>query len=206
VIAVLASLITGCEGDGPARPEAAGSDRTPGVAPSPGRDGEAGDGGDGGEQGRTGAPGGGSAGQALPRCHTDQLRGRLTALDPGAGNRYAALVLTNESDRPCRTYGWVGLQLAAPGDRPLPTRVERTGSADRVVLKPGASAWSRLRWGVVPAGGEPADRPCRPTPSAVRVIPPDERTQVTAEWRYGPVCDGGRIIATPMAPGSGPTG
>lgn len=200
VIAALAVLITGCQGGGADPPERAGPDPTSSAAPERGDDATR-----DGEQGRTGAPGGDDAGQALPRCHTGTLRGRLSALEAGAGNRHAALVLTNDSDRTCRTYGWVGLQLAAPGDRPLPTRVERSGDPARVVLPPGASAWATLRWSTVPTGGEPVEGPCRPTPTALLVIPPDETTQLRVDWRYGPACDGGRITATPLARGTGPT-
>jgi hypothetical protein len=212
-LAVTASalLVAGCEGAGAGgqgdtrsgTSDSAGPDDT---APSSGRGGardgdqNSGDQNSGGK-GRTG----GSA-STLPRCHTDQLHPRLTALDPGAGNRYAALVLTNDADRSCRTYGWVGLQLAAPGNRPLATRVVREGKARSIVLKPGQSGWARLRWSAVPGEGEPDNGPCRRSATALLIIPPDETTQLTATWRYGPACDGGRIEATPLAPGTGPAG
>lgn len=205
--ALLALLIAGCKDAGADRQGGADPGSPAGdTAPSSGQggDGSGDDASDDGDQGRKAGSGNG-AGQALARCHTDQLRGRLRALDPGAGNRFAALVLTNESDRTCRTFGWVGLQLASPGDKPVPTRVVRTGKPRGLVLKAGQSAWSRLQWTVVPTGDEP-DGACERTPTALLVIPPDETTQLTTEWRYGAACDRGKITATPLASGSGPGG
>lgn len=207
-LAVTASalLLAGCEDTDPGRrgdtePATGSGARPESTAPGSGRGGnQVDEGGDGSGQGRTG-----ESDQALARCHTDQLHPRLTGLDPGAGNRYAALVLTNDSDRTCRTYGWVGLQLAAPGDRPLATRVIREGKARGIVLKPGHSGWARLHWSAVPGAGEPDGGPCRTTATALLVIPPDETTQLHATWRYGPACDGGKIRTTPLAPGTGPT-
>jgi hypothetical protein len=199
------ALLSACQGAGHGRFGGDGGDAgqpsAAGTAPGSGRG--------GGEAGGGQAPGGASgdqSGRALARCHTDQLRGRITELGPAAGNRYAALVLTNDSDRSCRTYGWVGLQLAVAGGRSVPTRVVRTGAARHVVLRPGASSWSRLQWTVVPGAGEPDSGPCHPSPDALLVIPPDERAQLTTAWRYGPACSNGRITATPLAPGTGPAG
>ena len=141
---------------------------------------------------------------AAAPCGTATLRARLDA-NPGAaaGNRFAALVLTNTGSAPCRTYGYVGLKLAGGGDPP--TRVVRGrdgGPAPRhLTLKPGASAWTRLQWGVVPGHGDRPSGPCRPTATGLWVTPPDQRTHLTVPWKNGPVCEGGTIHVTPLRPG-----
>jgi hypothetical protein len=125
------------------------------------------------------------------RCPTTALTGSLRTGDAGAGQRSATLILTNRSSRPCRLDGYGGIQLADTAGEALPTRqVRDPGTAPRsVLLAPGAAGASLLRWTAVPgAGGS-----CRPTPTSLRVIPPDERTALTVPWSLGPVCDGGRI-------------
>jgi hypothetical protein len=126
-------------------------------------------------------------------------------LDAAAGNRYATLILTNRSDEVCRTYGYVGLQLTGSGGDDLPTRVIREASPapHRVVLRPGESAFTRIHWTVVPGASEPAAVPCAPRPSRLLVIPPDERSQLAAEWPGGPVCERGRIDTTALSLGTG---
>jgi hypothetical protein len=144
------------------------------------------------------------AASGLARCHTSQLAGRVRSLGAAAGNRYAALILTNTSDVRCRTYGYVGLQLTS-GGADLPTRVIREAkpAPHRVVLEPGESAFTRIHWTVVPGDGEPTTRQCAPTPSRLLVIPPDERTQTGAAWPGGPVCERGRIFVTALSAGTG---
>jgi hypothetical protein len=139
------------------------------------------------------------------RCHTSQLSGRVRLLDAAAGNRYAALILTNTSDDRCRTYGFVGLQLTAAGGRALPTQVIReTRPAPRsVALRPGQSAWTRIHWTVAAGAGEPSTGRCEPVPSRLLVIPPDERTQLSTAWPGGSVCEHGKILLTALRPGVG---
>ncbi|HZB30317.1 MAG TPA: DUF4232 domain-containing protein [Streptosporangiaceae bacterium] len=101
------------------------------------------------------------------RCHTSQLAGRVRMLDAAAGNRYAALILTNTSSAPCRTFGYVGLQLIGAAGTKLPTvviRESRPGPRS-ITLGPGASAWTRIHWTVASGAGEPAAEPCRPRPA-----------------------------------------
>ncbi|GAA2639140.1 hypothetical protein GCM10009863_65120 [Streptomyces axinellae] len=126
-------------------------------------------------------------------------------LEAAAGNRYAALVVTNTSDRPCRTQGWPGLQLTSDSGARIPTETarDREHNAQPFTLKPGDRAWSRLHWTVVPSSGDPADGAC-PTPGALRVIPPDERHSISAGWSLGTVCGKGRIQATALSTGEGP--
>jgi len=149
---------------------------------------------------RAGAPAGRPA-----RCHTGQLSGRLRMLDAAAGNRYAALTLTNSSSAPCRTFGFVGLQLAGAEGATLPTSVIRESrpGARSITLRPGKSAWTRIHWTVASGAGEPAAGQCEPQPSRLLVIPPDERTQLAAKWPSGSVCDRGKIFVTALSLGTG---
>jgi hypothetical protein len=148
------------------------------------------------------APGGSAPG----RCAAPALNAALRAAGPAAGNRFAFLTLVNRSGTDCRVYGYVGLGLIGADGRALPTRVVRLtppGPAS-VTLRPGASAYARLHWSVVPGTGEPEHGPCRPTPGQVWVTPPDERAHLTVPWSLGQVCGGGEISISPLAAGSGP--
>jgi hypothetical protein len=149
-----------------------------------------------------GSPG---AGAAPGRCAPGALTATVDPLEPGAGNRYAALVLTNTSDSTCRTRGWPGLQLVAGDGTDIPTTTVRDDSAEPrgLTLPPGAGAWARLRFGAVPGDADPAGE-CGPDPAALEVIPPDAYSATVAEWELGAVCGAGRIEARPLAEGSGP--
>ncbi|WP_326693101.1 DUF4232 domain-containing protein [Streptomyces sp. NBC_01795] len=164
-------------------------------------------------------PGGGSAsgagrtpssrppgqGAGFPHCSPGTLSASLRQLEAAAGNRYAALVLTNTSDRPCRTQGWPGLQLTSEGGGRIPTETarDRAHEAQPITLKPDDRAWSRLHWTVVSSSGDAADGSC-PTPGALRIIPPDERHSLGTGWDLGTVCGKGRIQATALSTGEGP--
>ncbi|MDJ1135694.1 DUF4232 domain-containing protein [Streptomyces iconiensis] len=141
----------------------------------------------------------------FPWCSPGALSVALREMEPAAGNRYAALVFTNTSNEPCRTSGWPGLQLTSDAGRTIPTDTERDRSVRSrpLTLKPDDRAWSRLHWTVVPGTGDPADGAC-PEPGALRVIPPDERGQLTADWKLGTVCGAGEIEATALRTGEGP--
>ncbi|WP_019548788.1 DUF4232 domain-containing protein [Streptomyces sulphureus] len=136
-------------------------------------------------------------------CPTDSLSASVRGLSPGAGNRYAALVLTNTGDTTCRTKGWPGLQFVDGGGSGLPTDNvrDREQAAQEVTLRPGAHAWSRLHWAVVPGEGD--DGPC-PAPGSLRVIPPDQRTATEADWSQGEVCGAGHVTAAALRAGTGP--
>lgn len=136
----------------------------------------------------------------VPWCTTSALSATLRPGSPGAGQRYATLVLTNTSDSPCRTRGWPGLQLVGGDGTKLPTHVVRDhGTPARVLtLAPGEDARSELRWTVVPGEGDPPDGNC-PTPAGLQVIPPDQRTADRTPWRGDAVCGGGRVHERPLA-------
>ena len=140
---------------------------------------------------------------AHPRCHTRDLAGALQRGSPGAGQRYAVLVLRNRSRRTCFVFGYVGMLLVNRHGGPVPTRVIRDRARGRrVTLAPGARASSLLHWTVVPSSGEPASGPCEPTAYRLRVTPPDETTYLQLRWRLGPVCDRGRINVLRLRAGS----
>lgn len=143
---------------------------------------------------------------AVPWCRTDDLSASVRPLNPAAGNRYAALVLTNDSDATCRTRGWTGLQLVGADGGDVPTEVvrDRSRTPSMQTLTPGSSAWSRLHWTVVAGDADDANGTCRPKPTELQVIPPDTYHHTDTAWRLGEVCDAGRIEALPLAEGDGP--
>ncbi|GAA2068133.1 hypothetical protein GCM10009801_16210 [Streptomyces albiaxialis] len=143
--------------------------------------------------------------RGTPWCGTERLKVSLRSLESGAGQRYAALVLTNSSDAPCRTRGWPGLQLAKDDGVKIPTTTERdrSNASEQFTMRPGDRAWSRLHWTVVPGTGDPADGTC-PEPRTLRVIPPDQRRALQTEWKLGTVCGEGELDATALRLGSGP--
>ncbi|MBP2705306.1 DUF4232 domain-containing protein [Microbispora sp. RL4-1S] len=135
---------------------------------------------------------------AVRRCRTTALKAKIDGQDAGAGQRYAALVLTNTSSSACWVYGYPGLIMIDSHGDALRTRVRRESARPhRVTLRPRASAHARLHWTVVPNGAETR------CPSAARlmVIPPDETAHLEIPFRAAP-CDDGRIDVTPLAPGS----
>lgn len=158
------------------------------------------------ESGKPGATGGsGDPGSRPQWCSTEALSVSLAPGQPAAGNRYAALVLTNSSPSACRTQGWPGLQLTGEAGEKIPTEVVRDRSVPSrpLTLSPGGKASARLHWTVVPGEGDPSDGRC-PDPRAVRVIPPDEHTAKAADWRLGEVCGAGELDVRPLLPGAGP--
>jgi hypothetical protein len=202
VITIMGLLVAGCGGTGPTSTSLA--------SPSPGAT-------DDGDQGLNVGPTPSKPATAAPaasparadgrpaRCHTAQLAGRVRMLDAAAGNRYAALVLTNTSSGTCRTYGFVGLRLTGPNGTKPPTTVvrETQPSPHGITLRPGQSAWTRMHWTVASGTGEPAAGLCEPEPTRLLVIPPDERTQLAASWPSGSVCEHGKIFVTALSLGTG---
>jgi hypothetical protein len=139
------------------------------------------------------------------RCHTSQVSARFRQLDSGAGQRYAALILTNTGRTPCTVFGYGGLQLVNAARKPLPTALvrEKSPAPHRVLLRSGAAASSLLHWSAVPGPGEAMTSQCEPTPASARVTPPDERDNVLAGWHFGPVCEHGRISQQAYVAGTG---
>jgi hypothetical protein len=131
------------------------------------------------------------------RCHTADLAAALGEPDSGMGHTGVTLVLTNRSTRPCRVYGYGGLQLLDAAGRPLPTRQVRIPSPRprSVTLAPGARAHSDLYWVSMPM-----EKPC-PQSAVLLVIPPDETEQLRTAG-LGSVCEQGRIQQSAYAAGA----
>jgi hypothetical protein len=140
---------------------------------------------------------------APAQCGTADLSAQLKAGSPGAGQRYATVVLTNTSGRTCTVggYGGVGL-LGAPGQG-VPTDLRRvaTPSPATLTVSPGGSVRSLLHWTVIPAGDEPGTT-CEPTAATVVVTPPNQTTALLRPWTFGPVCQHGLIWQNAYVAGS----
>lgn len=135
---------------------------------------------------------------------TSSLSVRVHALDSGAGQRYATVILTNKTHKTVRTEGYVGLQLLNSRGKDVPTHVVRDeGRTPLITLKPGQSAYTRLHWAAVPAAGEPTKAEKNPT--RLEVTPPDSRHHLNTTWKLGEVLQKGRIDITALAKGTGPT-
>ncbi|MFD8558447.1 DUF4232 domain-containing protein [Streptosporangium canum] len=146
------------------------------------------------------AAGSGSSGAetAVERCRTGALAARVGAVDAGAGQRYAPLVVTNRSARTCWVYGFVGLIMIDRNGDALRTRTRRESvQPHRVTLRPGAGAHARLHWTEVASGRETR---C-PAAARLMIIPPDEVAHLEIPFTAA-VCDDGRLDITPMAPGT----
>ncbi len=132
------------------------------------------------------APSSTSSGAARPtRCHTSDLSASLAAGEPGAGQRYATLSLTNTSHRTCTVFGYGGLQPLDSAKKQLPiTLIRDTGRQPKQIqLAPRTSVGRTIHWTVVPSGSAPC-----PTPAYASIIPPDETTALVIGWTLGPVC------------------
>lgn len=136
-------------------------------------------------------------------CTGEMLYAEVVQAPPAAGQRYAHLTLTNETESECKLSGYVGLQLLTASDQPIPTQVEKLPAPKPAVitLTPDGSAHARLSWTVIPAAGEPQEGACAPTPALLRVTPPGAKTPTTAGWELGMVCGKGHIKATALQPG-----
>jgi hypothetical protein len=134
-----------------------------------------------------------------PRCHTSDLTGHVEGHGAGAGQRYAALGLTNKTTTTCGVYGYPGLQLVDAHGSAMPTTARRDDAVAPKLLevKPGQTVWALLHWTVIPADDEAATH-CAPDPTSLRVIPPDETTQLTMTFDYGAVCQHGDIMVDPF--------
>ncbi|RFU38293.1 DUF4232 domain-containing protein, partial [Actinomadura logoneensis] len=158
-------------------------------------------GGSGGGAGGSGGGAGGGGGQKpIDRCAAPMLDASLKAYSPAAGNRYARLTLTNISGHACKLFGFPGIGLANPQNPTIPASTRRGGTPRPFVVYPGGHAYTMLHWGVTPGMGEPDNGPCEPTPTALHVTPPDERSWTRASWTFGPVCLHGVFDVQPLSP------
>ena len=145
------------------------------------------------------------------RCHSNMLTATMTYYPGGAaaGRRAGWLTLTNSSSTSCRVYGYPGLQLVTSTGTTIPTTVTRSttlnGPPVLVPLAPGASAYVLMTWEGVPAPDEPQHGDCEPRPATIKVIPPDETTQISATWPTDPVCYHGHLTTGAFHPGKPPS-
>jgi hypothetical protein len=140
---------------------------------------------------------------APTQCSTADLAAQLTAGSPGAGQRYATIVLTNTGGRSCTVGGYGGLALLGGPGQGVPTDLRRNPSPapTTVSLPPGGSARSLLHWTVTPASDE-AGTACEPTAVTAVVTPPNQTTAALRPWTLGMVCQHGRIDQNAYVAGS----
>ena len=134
-----------------------------------------------------------------PRCGVSSLLGELRNPTAGLGSRFVTLVLTNVTRHRCSLRGYPGMQLLNAVNLPIVTHVVRIAATPHtVVLNPGASARSSLRFGAIPGPGEPQSGACEPKPARVEVTPPNAAGHLVLPWRLGSVCEHGTIDAKPV--------
>jgi hypothetical protein len=141
-------------------------------------------------------------------CLISQLSASLIDGTAGAGQRYATIVFTNNSNRPCLMFGFIGMQLLTNGGNAmLPTDVVRNEGvvpkAEITLPANGGQAFTTLHWSVVSGVGEPQDVQCQPTPDTVQITPPNEGDFLVQPWALGFVCQMGRIDVNPVQLGTG---
>jgi hypothetical protein len=134
-------------------------------------------------------------------CSSRQIAADFSVLRGSgeAGHISYVLRLRNKSQTVCFVSGLAPLVLLRLDGRTLPTRViprlPGAGTAVRVVLRPGASAWARGRFSPdVPGPGETTARQCEPTAYKILVaVPPRGGTTVGPVRPPTPVCEHGTI-------------
>ena len=148
-------------------------------------------------------PAAGAATGAPAQCSTAGLSAQLKPGSPGAGQRYATIVLTNTSGSTCTMGGYGGMALLGGPGQGVPTDLRRVASPapGTVTLAPGGSARSLLHWSVVPGTGE-AGTACEPTATTVVVTPPNQTTAALRPWTFGVVCSHGLIEQNAYVAGS----
>jgi hypothetical protein len=143
-----------------------------------------------------------SSSAAPAQCSTANLSAQLKPGSPGAGQRYATIVLTNTSGSTCTVHGYGGMALLGAPGQGVPTDLRRvaTPAPGTVTLAPGGSARSLLHWTVIQAANETAA--CQPTATAVVVTPPNQTTAALRPWTFGVVCQHGLIQQNAYVAGS----
>ncbi|GAA2145068.1 hypothetical protein GCM10009760_33300 [Kitasatospora kazusensis] len=160
----------GNAGSGSAGPGSTGS-AAPGGAPAAPSNGSSAAGGSGTQPS---APAPGSP--ATDRCHTGDLKADVQIQPGGPGS--AMVMLTNTGAHTCTVFGYLGYGgLLADNSKVVlsTSRVAHPGPPTRTTLKPGATAFSGLKWSSCDKG----DPSCHVL-GAIVVTPPDETTQLTA--------------------------
>lgn len=203
--APVATTTAGGQGAAGTTPAPGTASATPGSGSTPG----AGDGGAGGSDGTGGSGGSGGDGSgkgaktvpAADRCHPQGLKLEVTGYNSGAGQRFASLVFTNSTKKPCRMSGWPTLRLGTASEG-FDTTVVKQGSASVVTVAAGGKAHTELRWSAVAASDESGSQ-CQPTPVFLQVFAPDEKEPGVAQWKGGPVCQHNRLETSAVKSGAG---
>ncbi|GII25455.1 DUF4232 domain-containing protein [Planosporangium mesophilum] len=147
------------------------------------------------------------------RCHASNLRGSFHPFEwPGQAGAQAEadLGLTNISDQTCVIFGFPGVQLVGPDGKSRATNVVRTTNrpSRSVTLTPGATAWTLVVWTFTPSADEANTNPlCGGHVNEIKVIPPDETSQLTVKADVGTVCSHGDLTVWPFQvnrPSDGP--
>jgi hypothetical protein len=140
---------------------------------------------------------------APAQCSTADLSAHLKAGSPGAGQRFATVVLTNTSTHTCTVGGYGGLGLLGAPRQGVPTDLQRVASPSPTTLtvNPGGSVRSLLHWTVIAAADEPGAT-CEPTAATVVVTPPNQSAALLQPWTFGPVCQHGLISQNAYVAGS----
>src|SRR5689334_20167839 len=189
------------------RPTASPTPTTSAPAPAPATSDSVPTGGDnaGGKVGGRGGGDGAPTTNGKPdRCHTANLRGDFHRFQwPGQAGAEGDgdLGLTNIGRTACVIYGFPGLQLIGGDGRSRPTTVKRDKrlAARAITLAPGATAWSLVTSRFTPLPDEENSQPlCGGKVTKLKVIPPDETTQLTISTDIGVVCEHGAMTASPF--------
>jgi hypothetical protein len=112
--------------------------------------------------------------KTIPACLTDDLTGTVFGQprDAHYSVRDTVLRLTNTSRRTCQVGGWADIAMVTPPGElvRVPTRkVKQAGGGAEIVLKPQASAWSRVQWDSCDAGR----KGCRVGVALQYIVDPD---------------------------------
>jgi hypothetical protein len=196
--ALTLGTVASCGRSGDRSGSAAGAAPVPSVAGSgPAGSGPAGSGsGEGGAAPSGPAPAGPTG--ATPACAAAALRASFQPGGGGMGVRYGAIALRNASGRTCTLSGYLGVQMVDRSGGAVPTRVTRDGGPAAVFpLATGRSAWTTVRWTVIPAADEA--NPCEPVTSSFAVTVPGDRAPVRVQLSIGPVCEHGQLTLGPLS-------
>lgn len=139
-----------------------------------------------------------------PGCQPGQLQ--LTAgRGVQAANQYGRrLIFTNVSSSSCTMYGYPGLQLVGTGGRAIDVPVHRGGGY--ALTDPGPHLITLAAGGQASFsfGGAAIEQPSGavcPTTSAVRVIPPNDYSQLSLSVQ-APACSGTGVTVTAVSAGA----
>lgn len=132
------------------------------------------------------APNGGAVARAAGnRCTVTELRMRLGAASPGAGQVYYPLRFTNTSGRTCELNGFPGVSLLRGDGSVIGKPASREGAAGGAVkLAPGATVEADLHTvdkGITGGG-------CWRTPTLLKAYPPGSRDAMTLATKAPVIC------------------